>query len=458
MRSRSIFQFLAAWGLLLALSLATASPALAQEGTSGEVVIIERGQVVEDDLYVGADQFVLRGTIKGDLYVGGGTITIEPTGVVEGDLGAAGQSIVINGQVNGDARLAGAALRLGGQVSEDLIGAGYSLETLDGSSVGDNLTFFGSQAILAGDIAGNVRVAANGVELAGATIGGNVHATVGQTSNPMPISPFIFMPNMPQIPTVQNGLIVRAGTEIGGDLTYVSGTEAPIPPGAVSGEVTRQVPEVTTEEEKERDRQAEAAAATNRFWRNNLGNLLALLVVGLLLVWLAPRFMQNGAAALQAKPLPSLGWGIVSIIVFFITLLALTAIVLVLAVMLGLVTIGELVGPIVIGGLLAGGGLTYAFAMAVTYISKILVSYLAGRWILTKIKPDWAAKAALPLILGVVIFAILVAIPYLGTLVTWLAILFGLGAIWLLGMERFWRRPVQGAAVYNPPPPPTPAD
>jgi hypothetical protein len=110
---------------------------------------------------------------------------------------------------------------------------------------------------------------------------------------------------MPQIPTVTNGLTVRAGTEIGGDLTYESGTEALIPPGAVAGEVNRQVPEVTTEEEQERDQRAEAAAATNRWWRNNLGNLLALLVVGLLLVWFAPRFVQNGAAALQAKPLPA---------------------------------------------------------------------------------------------------------------------------------------------------------
>jgi cytoskeletal protein CcmA (bactofilin family) len=180
MRTKRIFDILAAIGLLLAISLAVAGPARAQEGTGGEVVIIERGQVVEDDLYVGANQFVLRGTINGDLYVVGGTITIEPSGVVEGDLGAAGQSIVVNGQVNGDARLAGAALRLGGQVSEDLIVAGYSLETLEGSSVGDNLTFFGSQAILAGDIAGNVRVAANGVELNGATIGGDVNAMVGE--------------------------------------------------------------------------------------------------------------------------------------------------------------------------------------------------------------------------------------------------------------------------------------
>jgi cytoskeletal protein CcmA (bactofilin family) len=457
MKAKFYSIFLTAAGLILLINLAIVIPVRAQEGTSGEVVIIERGQVVEDDLYVGANQFVLRGTINGDLYVVGGTITIEPTGVVEGDLGAAGQSIVIDGQVNGDARLAGAALRLGGQVSEDLIGASYSLETLEGSSVGGNLTFFGSQAILAGDIAGNVRVEANGVELAGATIGGDVHATVEETSNPMPISPFIFMPNMPQIPTVNNGLTVRAGTEIGGDLTYVSGTEALIPPGAVTGEVNRQVPQITTEEEQERTQQAEAAAATSSWWRNNLGNLLALLVVGLLLVWFAPRFVQNGAAALQAKPLPSLGWGIVAIIAFFLALLALTTVVVVLAVMLGLVTLGELVGPTVFGGMLAGGGLIYAFFMAVSYISKILVSYLTGRWILSRIKPDWALRPALPLILGVVIFAILVAIPYLGTLVTWLAILFGLGAIWLLGLERFWRRPGQGAAVYTPPPA-TPAD
>ena len=453
MRAKHFNYFLAACGLLLAIALAIATPAGAQEGMGGETVVIEEGQVVEDDLYVGANQFVLRGRINGDLYVAGGTITIEPSGVVEGDLGAAGQSVTIDGQVNGDARIAGAALRLGnsGQVAEDLIGAGYSLETEAGSVVGGNMTFFGSQAILAGDIAGNLRVGANGVELAGATIGGNVEAMVGETSDRMPFPPFTFVPNMPQVPTVNNGLTVRAGTEIGGDLTYESGSEALIPPGAVAGEVSRQVPAVTVEEEQERE--TEAAATSRNWWWNNLGNLLALLVVGLLLVWLAPRFVQNGAAALQAKPLPSLGWGIVAMIAFFLALLALFAVVAVLAVMLGVITLGDLVGPTIFGGLLAGGGLIYAFYLAVGYISKILVSFLVGRWILSHLKPEWALKPALPLILGVVIFAVLVAIPYLGTLVTWLAILFGLGAIWLLGLERFWRRPRPGAETFEAPPP-----
>jgi hypothetical protein len=127
--------------------------------------------------------------------------------------------------------------------------------------------------------------------------------------------------------------------------------------------------------------------------------------------------------------------------------------VVVLAVTLGVITLGELVGPTVFGGLLAGGGLIYAFSIAVAYISKILVSYLGGRWILARLKPDWTDKPALSLILGVIILSILLAIPILGTIVTLLAVLFGLGAIWLIGLDRYWRQPRPGAATFETPPP-----
>ncbi len=73
---------------------------------------------------------------------------------------------------------------------------------------------------------------------------------------------------------------------------------------------------------------------------------------------------------------------------------------------------------------------------------------LGGKLILSRIKPEWAEHKIWPLILGVVIFAILVAIPIFGGLVNAIVILLGLGALWLYGRDLLKNgRTVEQAAV-----------
>ena len=96
---------------LICLVLFTLVPvALAFESRGGDTVVIGAGEVIEDDLYVGATNFTLNGTVKGDLIVGGNIIEIN--GAVEGDLTAAGQTVVVRGTVTDDVRIAGQALIL----------------------------------------------------------------------------------------------------------------------------------------------------------------------------------------------------------------------------------------------------------------------------------------------------------------------------------------------------------
>src|SRR3989304_5776128 len=76
-------------GLVAIFALALAIPARAFDGRGGDTVTIPAGEVIEDDLYVGAGTFTLDGVVKGDLIVAGSTITIN--GTVEGDLLAAGR-------------------------------------------------------------------------------------------------------------------------------------------------------------------------------------------------------------------------------------------------------------------------------------------------------------------------------------------------------------------------------
>ena len=96
---------------LVALFALIATPVYAFDGRGGDKVVIPAGNVVNDDLYIGANQFVLDGTVNGDVIVGGQMITIN--GTINGNLFAAGQTIVINGTVTGASRIAGSVLFIG---------------------------------------------------------------------------------------------------------------------------------------------------------------------------------------------------------------------------------------------------------------------------------------------------------------------------------------------------------
>jgi cytoskeletal protein CcmA (bactofilin family) len=424
---------------LLAISLAilsifaVATPARALEFKSGNNVLIPQGEIVEDDLYVTAETFILEGTIKGDLVVFAASVHIKPSGVIEGDLLAGAQSIVVEGGIQDDARVGGAALVFGSDslVADDLIATGYSLETMTGNQVGGDVLFAGFQAKLGGDIEGSLIVFANGLDLQG-SVGEDVTAELGSAQDAPPFLPFGFFPNMPSMPSVPGGLTVGSQAQIGGDLEYSSEQIFIIPEGIVTGDETRIEPTPIPEEIID---ESAAPSRANVWFRQNISNLLALLVLGLLMAWLTPGFLGRGAQALRTKPWHSLGLGILSFAVIFFAVLILGAVTVLLTLLLGVITLGELVWVTIIAGIIVMAVLVFLFVVSVWYLSKLVASYVAGRFILEKIKPDWAESRYWSMVLGVILFAILVSIPYVGWLIGIIVMLFGMGALFLLEIE-----------------------
>lgn len=410
------------------------SKARAFEGRGGDVVTIEADEVIDDDLYVGAGVFTLNGTVKGDVIVAGGTIEIN--GTIEGDLIAAGQSIVINGVVEDDARIAGYALSISGEVGDEVIAAGFSLEQKDGASLGDDLLFAGYQALLAGEIAGDVKVFGGALKLSG-TIGGNVDADLGgaEPGEPSPAQ-FMFYPNMPTVPVIPAGLTVEEEASVGGDLRYTANAKAEIPTGAVKGdtEFTRYVPE-TKPETKEKPT---LAARIGDWVVDQLRRLLTLLLVGVVMMWLAPNWTRQIAQLVQSKPLPSLGWGVVFIAAFLLVMLVLLLATVLLAIILGVVTLGELTGRMVMLGGIALSTVGFGFSVAWAYITKIVISLLLGQLLFCIFKSPGAEHRWYPMLLGVLLFVLITAIPVLGWLATLVTVLLGLGALWLWGYD--WLR------------------
>ena len=93
--------------------------------------------------------------------------------------------------------------------------------------------------------------------------------------------------------------------------------------------------------------------------------------------------------------------------------------------------------------LLWGGA---AFVLLTGYIAEAVLSYLGGRWLLQRTRPDWIENRAIPLVIGLIVFTILTAVPIVGGLLqlsagaAGIAVGYGiLRALDVIGLERIPR-------------------
>lgn len=447
-------RLLAIAGIALLAALLVVPSVQAFEGRGGDTVVIKAGEVIDDDLYVAANRFTLDGTVKGDLVVVGSTIEIN--GTVEGDLIAAGQSVIVNGTVEDDARIAGYALTIDGQIGDDLVSVGFSLDDKSGASVGGDLLFGGYQIVLAGDVTQDATLAGGAVKLAGA-IGGSAEVNVGGTepqAGGMP--PMFFFPNMPAVPSVPVGLTIDEGARIGGNLQYTANRPATIPGGVVGGEVafTQYVPEVKPQAGPQVTvKPPSAAALAARWFLGQVRYLITLLLIGAFMMWVVPDWTRKVARVVETRPWPSLGWGVVAFAAFLVLMVALLIATIFLAITFGIVTLGGLAGRFVALGGIVMSITGFAFSITWAYVTRIVISLLLGQLIFRLFKSPAAEHRWWPILVGVVVFVIITAIPILGWLATAAAILFGLGAVWL--WARDWlqsRKPAPATAVEVPTP------
>jgi cytoskeletal protein CcmA (bactofilin family) len=404
---------------LLAIMLGFATPAYAFDGRSGEDLVIAEDEVIEDDLYVGANSLVLDGTVKGDLVVGARTVTIN--GTVEGDLIVGAQSVVINGTVADDARVFTAAVQVGpkAQIGGDLVAMGASIEVKKGGSLAQDLVAGGGQVLLAGDVGRNVIAGTNSFEVRG-QVGGDVAAYVNVTEKTSTQPVNMYMSDIPfTIPSVKPGLTLADGAQIGGNLDYSSSIELSIPAGIVAGRINR----IDVTEEVERgwvEAQPTQGELVAQWAFGMVRSMVTLVLFGLLLIWLFPRFMQLLPASLKSEPLASLGWGALLYAAVFFSILAIVLVTIFLAVV----------------------GLRWnIFWLATAYVTKIIVGDAIGTWILSRTRPALAEHPVWPMIVGVVVIVLaigllsfpLLPVGFFGWFLNFVIILFGLGTLWMWG-------------------------
>ncbi len=418
--------------LVVLAGLVGAPPALAAEIRRGDQIVVGSSEVIDDDLYASGSTVVIDGTVKGDVIAFGQQITIN--GTVGGDLIGAAQVIVINGTVNDHARIAAQVIELSptARVAHGVMAASYSLEQQQGSTTSGDMIYAGYQALVAGTVSRDLLGATQALYIRG-TIGRNVMVNVGDRTSPPQM---VGMPSVPvAVPAVPSGLTIDSSARIGGQLTYESRSPGDIRPGAqVEGRVLQMAPPASATPVASNPTAADVAVDTLR-------RFLALLLVGLALLWVAPGFLRSLANTIQAQPLPSLGWGIVSVVAFLVAVIAVVVVTIVLAVLLGLITLGGLVPAIVGLGALTDAALVVGFFIFVGYIAEVVVSYLGGRWLVERIRPGQEPGRVWPFVIGLVLFVILTAIPVLGGLIGLIVDLVVLGALWIWISSRRAPRP-----------------
>lgn len=423
--------------LLAALMLVTVvTPVLAFDGREGDKVTIAAGEVIEDDLYVGATEFTLDGTVNGDVFSGGRMITIN--GTVSGNVVAAAQTIVINGSVGGDVLGAGSVLFFGenAKVGGDVIGAGYSFELRPGSVIGRDAVLAGAQILLAADVGRNAKMGAGAIEIAG-NIAGDVKAAVGEANQVQAgPPPTVFMPQSTiPVPVVQQGLTIDPAARILGNLEYTQNGDLVFPAGVVQGKITRALQPV---DDGQPTREATTAEKAGKWGLASLRSLVTLVLLGLFLLWLLPSFLGTLATSLRTRTWPSLGWGIVGYAGFFFLVLLVLFVMILGAVVFGIFTLGGLSATIVWVGILLLFALILGFVLATTFLAKIVFGMTLGKWILEKFHSPLAEHRFWPMVIGVAVTVAVIAlltfplIPgFLGGLLNFVIILFGVGAVWL---------------------------
>jgi hypothetical protein len=93
--------------------------------------------------------------------------------------------------------------------------------------------------------------------------------------------------------------------------------------------------------------------------------------------------------------------------------------------------------------------LILGFVLVTSFVAKIVFGQMLGRWLLVRTNSPLAGHRFWPMVIGVVLTVAVIALlgfplipSFLGALLNFVVILFGLGALWLWGRERITHRSV----------------
>ena len=348
----------------------------------GELALVPEEVVERHPAFLANRDVRVEGTV-GDLFAAGQTIDIS--GVVAGNAFVGGQRVLVSGRIEGDLFFFGETALIDGELAGDLYGFFNEVRVLEGGSVRGDLHVAGESIWIEGSVGGRVVGAAQRIDILG---------TVGQ-----------------DVLVAAERLDIHEGARIGGRVRYDTASEPRIREGAeIAGAVERVVYEDEVDGDEGHGRGGSSLLAS-LLWR--LWLLVTTLIAGAIYLGLGGPRASRPAELLAASPARGLGLGFVAF--FAVPIVAAIALIACLTLPLGVI-----------------GFALYAVAI---YLARIVTAQCVGTWLLGKLGSSAPAPVS-GLLVGLVLFYALTAIPYLDSLIWFAWVASGLGGIALAITQR----------------------
>ena len=416
--------------IFLVLTIGFGFTATAKAVEFDEDGILEEGETIDDDLFIGGDIVEINGTVNGDVFASGSIVKVN--GTINGSLASGAQTILINGKVSGSVYAGSMTMTLGPdtEIGRNMFYGGFNLNAEEGSIIHRDLLVGAYQALLSGEIGRDVQAGVGALDIDG-SIGNNVRAEVASPSDGQP--PQIY-PSPPGIDTIAPaGIRISEEAEIGGSLYYKSSEDqskaiAITPPGGIEFDYDPQVnPNVDSPDPDEI-----GSRLVEAWLLKQVRVFTTLMLLGGLIVWQLPGLLNNVSEKVEKEVMPSLGWGLVSIMVVYLGALLAGGLIIAGAIFFGVITLGELSRVILTVGFTSLGLIMAGFGLLVSYGSKLVVSYLVGKLLMKWLAPKYADQPIWSMLIGIFLYTFLRAIPLgFGLVIGICVTLVGIGAMWL---------------------------
>ncbi len=336
-----------------------------------EKIIVSKDETVDGNYYFLSDKVVINGNINGDLI--GIAENLEVNGRVEGDIIAVVQDFNFTGEVVGNIRLIGNLINIKG-------------------IVGRNVNLLGVNVFLSstGQVNWDTMVLASNLDMR-SKINGNLYALVNTGFLNGKIERDVNM----SVRGDEEALTLGENLEIKNNLYYRANNQAAISKDSkIAGNI----------EFKELTKKTNLQYVWSLIFK-----ILSTVLLALFLIHLFKKPLRESSENIYKSPGFSLLWG-----GFFTVVLPISLIVLFLTIV----------------GFKLALFLTSLW-LAVFLGSKIIFAYFVGRFILNRVIKKPKTKAIWKIIIGVIISCLLFALPFIGSFLVFIAILFGSGGFFL---------------------------
>jgi hypothetical protein len=162
-----------------------------------------------------------------------------------------------------------------------------------------------------------------------------------------------------------------------------------------------------------------------------LRRFASVLIVGALLLWLAPRFMDGSAEAVRRRPLATVGVGALSLVGSVVLAVVVLIVIVLMGILFGLLGLGGLFAILLFAALLFLVALAFLLVVTLAFAAPAVVGLAIGRLLL---RDGSGIRRWMALLLGVLVVVVVSSAPVVGGWIGFLIALFGLGAVAL----RMW--------------------